>query len=119
MIQRNRADQDLRDGGVFAEGIERTKVRDFGVCARSESPVLQGRKRLREEECGPQDQRMAFGLTLSEIWKSKMEIPVDNLDVLPQGGCIAKGTPMQKAFAYLRVSGKGQIDGTFRPRSEE
>src|ERR1035437_5547892 len=52
MIQRNRADQDVRAGGVFVEGIEKTGVRDFGFCEQRESPVLQGRKRLREEECG-------------------------------------------------------------------
>jgi hypothetical protein len=75
MIQRNRADLDLRDGGMFVEDIEKTGIRDFGSCEQRESSVLQGRKRLREKECGSQDQRIAFGLILNEIWKSKMEIP--------------------------------------------
>jgi hypothetical protein len=70
-------DQDVRAGGVFVEGIEKTRVRDLGFCEQREISVLQGRKRLREEECGPQDQRMAFGLILNEIWKSKMEIPIN------------------------------------------
>ena len=34
MIQRNRAEQGVRDGGV------------------RETPILQGRKRLRDEKCG-------------------------------------------------------------------
>ena len=57
------------------EGSEKTGVRDFGFCERREIPVLQGRKRLREEECGSQDQRMALWPILNEIWMSKMEIP--------------------------------------------
>jgi hypothetical protein len=71
MIQRNRADQDVRDGGVFVEDIEKTGVRDFGIDEQRENSVLKGRKRLREEECGSQDQRMASGLTLNQTWKSK------------------------------------------------
>jgi hypothetical protein len=60
------------------EGTEKTGVRDFEFCEQRESLVLQGRKRLREEERGSQDQRMALWLILNEIWKSKMEIPVES-----------------------------------------
>jgi hypothetical protein len=74
MIQRNRADQDVRAGVAFVESFEKTGVRDFGFCEQRESPVLQGRKRLRDEECGSQDHWMALWLILNEIWKSKMEI---------------------------------------------
>jgi hypothetical protein len=75
MIQRNRAGQDVRVGEVSVENTEETGVCDFRVCAQRDSPVLQGRKRLRDEECGSQDQRMALWLILNEIRKSKMEIP--------------------------------------------
>ena len=74
MIQRNRADQDVRVGEVFVECAEKKGVRDFELRAQGESPVLQGRKRLPEEEWSSQDQRMAVWLILNEIWKSKMEI---------------------------------------------
>ena len=74
-IQRNRADQDVRHGGFFAECIEKTGVRDFGFCERRESCVLQDRKRLRDEECGSGDQMMALWLMQNEIRKSKTEIP--------------------------------------------
>jgi hypothetical protein len=74
MIQRNRAEQGVRDGGAFVEDVEKKGVRDFGFCEQRESPVLQGRKRLREEECGWQYQRMALWPIPNEIWKSKMEI---------------------------------------------
>jgi hypothetical protein len=75
MLQRNRAGQDVRAGDVFVECIEKKGVRDFGFCAQGESPVWQDRKRLPEEECGSQEQRMAVRLILNETWKSKMEIP--------------------------------------------
>jgi GH35 family endo-1,4-beta-xylanase len=69
----------LGAGEVFLEDIEKTGLRDFRFCERRESSVLQGRKRLREKECGPRDQRMAFGLILNEILKSKMEVPIKSL----------------------------------------
>jgi hypothetical protein len=75
-IQRNRATQGAKAEGVFAEGSEKTGVRDFGFCEQLGSPVLRGRKRLPEEECGSQERRMAVWLILNESWKSKMEIPV-------------------------------------------
>jgi hypothetical protein len=50
-------DQNVEAGDVFVAGIEKTGVRDFGFCAQRESPVLQGRKWLREEERGSQDQK--------------------------------------------------------------
>jgi hypothetical protein len=68
-------DQDVEAGDVFVEGSEKTEVRGFGFCEQRGSPVLQGRKRLRNEQCGSGDQTMALWLTLNEIWKSKMEIP--------------------------------------------
>ena len=75
MIQRNRADRDVRDGGVFAEAIEKTGVRDFGFSERCGSYVLQGRKRLRTKNAAQAgDQMMALWLILNEIWKSKIEI---------------------------------------------
>jgi hypothetical protein len=70
------ADQDVRDEGVPVEDIEKTWISDFEFCEQREISVLQGRKRLREEECGSQDQRMAFGLIRNGIWKSKIKIPV-------------------------------------------
>ena len=66
MIQRNRATQDARAGGV-----------------QRGSPVLRGRKRLPEEECGSQEQRMAVWFTLNESWKSKMEIPAGSKKEIP------------------------------------
>ena len=57
MIQRNRANQDVRAGVVFVECLEKTGVCDFGFCEQRESPVLQGRQRLRDEECGSQDHK--------------------------------------------------------------
>jgi len=83
MIQRNRATQDARAGGVFVEGSEKTGVRDFGFCEQRGSPVLQGRKRLPEQECGSQEQRMAVWFTLNESWKSKMEIPAGSKKEIP------------------------------------
>jgi hypothetical protein len=77
MIQRNRADQDVKAGEVFVKGIEKTGVRDFGFCERRESPVLQGRKRLRDEERGSGDQRMALWLILrsgSPKWKFRIGV---------------------------------------------
>jgi len=62
-------------GEVFVEGSEKMGVRDFGFCAQGDSPVWQGRKRLRKRECSSQDQRMAVRLILNEIRKSKKEIP--------------------------------------------
>ena len=64
---------------MFVESIENTGVRDFGFCAQGDNPVCQGRKRLPEEECGSQEQRMAVWRTLNESWKSKMEVPVHSL----------------------------------------
>ena len=52
MIQRNRAGQDVRAGEVFVECTEKKGVRDFDFFAQGDSPALQGRKRLRDEECG-------------------------------------------------------------------
>jgi hypothetical protein len=54
-------------GVVFVEGIEKTRVLGFGFCEQRESPVLQGWKRLRGEECGSLDQRMALWLILNAI----------------------------------------------------
>jgi hypothetical protein len=62
---------------VFVEITEKIGGCDFGFCAQRGSPVLRGRERLPEEECGSQEQRMAVWLILSESWKSKMEIPVN------------------------------------------
>jgi hypothetical protein len=59
---------------VLVEGSEKTGVRGFGFCGQRGSPVLQGRKRLRDEECGSGDQTMALWRILNEIWKSKMGI---------------------------------------------
>src|SRR5260370_241105 len=42
MIQRNRADQDVKAGEVFVKGIEKTGVRDFGFCESREEPRLAG-----------------------------------------------------------------------------
>lgn len=47
-------DQDVEAGDVSVEGIEKTGVRGFGFCG---SPVLQGRKRIRDEECGSGDHK--------------------------------------------------------------
>jgi hypothetical protein len=58
------------DAGPDAQAI---LPNGLGTSIRSSSG--QGRKRLRERECGSQDERMAFGLILNEIRKSKMEIP--------------------------------------------
>lgn len=72
---------------------EKTEVRGFGFCERRESHVLHGRKRLRDEECGSGDQMMALWLTLNEIWKSKMEIPVKILRITARkigAGCIIR-----------------------------
>jgi hypothetical protein len=68
-------DPDVESGDVLAKRIEKTGVRGVGFCEQRGSPVLQGRKRLRADECGSQDQRMALWPILNEIWKSKMEIP--------------------------------------------
>jgi hypothetical protein len=68
---------------VFVEGSEKTGVRDFGFCEQRGSPVLQGRKRLPEQECGSQEQRMAVWFTLNESWKSKMEIPAGSKKEIP------------------------------------
>jgi len=68
-------DQGAEAGDVFVESSEKTGIRDFGFCEQRGSPVLQGRKRLRDEECGSGDQRMAVWPMLHEIRKSKMEIP--------------------------------------------
>jgi hypothetical protein len=46
---------------------------------RRESHVLQGRKRLRDEECGSGGQMMALWLTLNEIWRSKIETPAQRI----------------------------------------
>ena len=59
-VTSKQGDLDVRAGGVFVEGIEKTGVRDFGFCKQRESSVFQGRKRLREEECRSQDQRVAL-----------------------------------------------------------
>ena len=77
MIQRNRSDKDVRAESCLWKGIETTGVRDFGFCEQRESPVLQSRKRLWEEECGSQDQKVALWLILNETWKSKIEIPAN------------------------------------------
>jgi hypothetical protein len=53
-------DQDVEAGDVFVEGIEKTGVRGFGFCDQRGSPVSRGRKRLRDEECGSGDQRIAL-----------------------------------------------------------
>ena len=54
-------DQDVEAGDVFVEGIEKTGVRGFGFCERRESPVLQGRKRLRAMRlAGPKDGALAY-----------------------------------------------------------
>jgi hypothetical protein len=46
------AAQDVETGDVFVEYSEKTGVRGFGFYGQRGSPVLQGRKRLRDEECG-------------------------------------------------------------------
>jgi hypothetical protein len=76
MIQRNRADQDVRAGEVFVECSEKKGVRDFGFCAQGGSPVWQDRKRLPKRECSSQDQKMAVWSILNRTGKSKMEILV-------------------------------------------
>lgn len=76
-VTSKQGDLDVTAGGVLVEGIEKTGVRDFGFCKQRESSVFQGRKRLLEEECSSQDQRMALWLILNEICKSKMDISVN------------------------------------------
>ena len=50
-------EQDVEAGDVFVECIEKKEVRGFGFCEQHGSPVLQGRKRLRDEECGSGDHK--------------------------------------------------------------
>lgn len=53
MIQRHRADQSLRDGGVLVECPAKTGVRDFGFCAQDDSAVWQGSKMAPERRMQP------------------------------------------------------------------
>ena len=70
MMQRNRADQDVRDGGAFAEGTEKTGVRDLEFCAQGDGPVLQGLKTVlgwRIQFAGPKDGGLAYTEWDSEV----------------------------------------------------
>jgi hypothetical protein len=62
------------------------------------SPVLQGRKRLRKEERGSQDQKRALWHILNEIWRSKIEVPAETfilavLWLASAGSAFAQGAP--------------------------
>jgi hypothetical protein len=55
-------DQGVKAGDVFVEGSEKTGVRGFGFCEQRGNPVLQGRKQLRDKECGSGSKGWRFGL---------------------------------------------------------
>lgn len=55
-------DQDVEAGDVFVESREKTGVRGFGFCEQRGSPVLRGRKRLRDEECRSGSKGWRLGL---------------------------------------------------------
>ena len=50
-------DPGVEAGDVFVECNKKTGVRGFGFCEQRGSPILQGRKRLRDEECGSGDHK--------------------------------------------------------------
>lgn len=89
MTQRNPAGQDVRVGEVFVEDTEKMGVRDFGLCAQRDSPVLEGRRRLPQEVRGLLDQRTAGWVILNRIWKSKMEMRVQDSRLI---GLVIDGT---------------------------
>lgn len=77
MTQRNRADQDVRAGGVFVRCPEKKGLSRFGFSGQGDNSEVRGEYVSQREECNSQDQRMAVWPILNEIWKSKMESPVD------------------------------------------
>jgi hypothetical protein len=67
---------------VRAERGEPGTVPGFGFPGRATIPPWRGENGSREEYCGSQDQRMAIGLILNEVWESKMGTPVKTLTTL-------------------------------------
>jgi hypothetical protein len=60
------------------ECTEKTGFLDFGFFRQGNKPALRGRRRLLEEKCKSQDQRMAVWYILNGIGRSKTEIPVES-----------------------------------------
>ena len=81
MIQRNQATRTWRSERCLRKALKRWGLRFWILRAARGRPVLQGRKRLPEEECGSQEQRTAVWLILNESSKSQMEIPGNGPDL--------------------------------------
>ena len=81
MIQRNRADQDVRAGGVFVEGTEKIGFPGFGFFRQGNNYALRGRKRLSEGKMQLRGSKDGGWEYTNNAGESKMEISIWIVDV--------------------------------------